>query len=532
MAVSLDDAAVDACSETKIIRVDDQPPHRDSLAGLGFGLRLSGFGETDSPFRHRTSRRRSPKAEANTANKLCVDQFPLLADRDRTSITAGMIAKKIKGKGTIGIDFGTTNSSIACADHSGEVQLAKFPYLGGLTDAYRSLLYLQKQKEGGVNTLKSWTGPEAIEQYLSADVKGRLIQSLKSFLSSRNLHSTEVFGRRHTLEDLIARILRDLREMAENQFGINIRSAVAGRPVHFVGADNPEDDIYAEGRLRSAFIAAGYESVEFEMEPIAAAYYYQSTLDHDELILIGDFGGGTSDFSLVHVGPSARRDSVRLDRASGSIVGNAGVGVAGDAFDAKIIKHLVSPALGAGSELRSLGKILTVPNWVYIKLERWHHLSLLRGKDVLEMLKGVHAQSLEPEKIRALIHFIKEDLGFHLHRAVQKVKSDLSNAPVATFQFSDGFVDLAAVVERATFEEWISEEVGQIAACVDSLLTSSGVMPGDVDKVFLTGGSSFVPAVRKIFETRFGKKRIRGGNEFTSVARGLALKAMGLPSGG
>jgi len=427
-------------------------------------------------------------------------------------------------KGTIGIDFGTTNSSIACAGSADEVQLTRFPYLGGMTDAYRSLLYLQQVKDGSAKTLKSWTGPEGIEQYLSADVKGRLIQSLKSFLSSRSLLSTEVFGRRYTLEDLIARILRDLREKAEHQFGVKINSAVVGRPVHFVGAESPEDDSYAEGRLRSAFASAGYESVEFEMEPVAAAHYYESTLDHDELILIGDFGGGTSDFSLVHVGPGVHR----AGRVSGDIVGNSGVGIAGDAFDAKIIKHLVSPALGAGSQLRSLGKNLTVPNWVYIRLERWHHLSLLRAKDVLDMLKGVHAQALEPEKIAALLHFIKEDLGFHLHRAVQKVKVDLSNEPAATFHFSDGFVDLRAVVERSAFEEWISEELGQIAQCVDSLLSSSGVLPKDVDMVFLTGGSSFVPAVRKIFETRFGEKRIRGGNEFTSVARGLALKALDL----
>jgi hypothetical chaperone protein len=427
-------------------------------------------------------------------------------------------------KGAIGIDFGTTNSSIACAGCWDEVQLARFPYLGSLTDAYRSLLYLQQVKEGGVNTLKAWTGPEGIAHYLSADAKGRLIQSLKTFLSSRTLHGTEVFGRRYTLEDLIARILRDLRQQAEHQFGISIRSAVVGRPVHFSGAENPQDDTYAEDRLRSAFALAGYESVEFEMEPVAAAHYYESILDHDELILIGDFGGGTSDFSLVHVGPTVRRRG----GVAGDIVGNAGVGIAGDAFDAKIIRHLVSPALGAGSELRSLGKILTVPNWVYIRLERWHHLSLLRGKDVLDMLRGVHAQSLEPEKIGALIHFIKEDVGFHLHRAVQKLKCDLSNNPVATFQFSDGFVELKAVVERASFEEWISEELKQIAGCVDSLLASSAIPPQDVDMVFLTGGSSFVPAVRKIFEMRFGEKRIRGGNEFTSVARGLALKAMDL----
>jgi hypothetical chaperone protein len=425
-------------------------------------------------------------------------------------------------KGMIGIDFGTTNSSIAYANYSNDVQLAKFPYLGDLTDSYRSLLYLQQVKEGGAKTLKSWTGPEGIEHYLSADAKGRLIQSLKSFLTSRTLQGTEVFGRRYTLEDLIARILRDLREKAERQFGIDIKSAVVGRPVHFSGTEQDEDDSYAEGRLKSAFELAGYESVVFEMEPVAAAHYDESLLDHDELILIGDFGGGTSDFSLIHVGPGIRRRG----RTSADIVGNAGLGLAGDAFDAKIVRHLVSPALGAGSQLRSLGKILTVPNWVYIKLERWHHLSLLRAKDVLDMLKGVHAQSLEPEKIAALIHFIKEGLGFQLHRAVQKVKCDLSNSLVTTFQFSDGFVDLKEVVERASFEEWISEELGQIAGCVDSLLRSSGVHPKDVDMVFLTGGSSFVPSVRKIFEARFGEKRIRGGNEFTSVARGLALTAM------
>ena len=425
-------------------------------------------------------------------------------------------------KGAIGIDFGTTNSSIAYVNKSDDVKLATFPYLGNLTDSYRSLLYLQRVKEGGANVLKSWTGPEGIEHYLSTDVKGRLIQSLKSFLSSRTLRGTEVFGRRYTLEDLIARILRDLREKAEHQFGIEISSAVVGRPVHFSGAEKGEDDSYAEGRLRAAFELAGYESLEFEMEPVAAAHYYESMLDHDELILIGDFGGGTSDFSLVHVGPTIRQRG----RVSGDIVGNAGVGIAGDAFDAKIIRHLVSPALGAGSQLRSLGKILPVPNWVYIKLERWHHLSLLRAKDVLDMLRGVHAQSLAPEKIGALIHFIREDLGFQLHRAVQKIKCDLSNDRVATFRFSDGVVDLAALVERPSFEEWISEELGQIAGCVDTLLSSSGVHPKDVDMVFLTGGSSFVPAVRKIFEARFGEKRIRSGNEFTSVARGLALTAM------
>src|SRR5689334_9137043 len=134
----------------------------------------------------------------------------------------------------IGVDFGTTNSSIARAFSSGDLKLAQFPYMGGITDAYRSLLYLEQERERGAKVIKSWTGPEGIERYLAAEAKGRLIQSLKSFLSSRMLHSTDVFGRRLTLEDLIARILRDLREKAELQFGTTIRSAVVGRPVHFV----------------------------------------------------------------------------------------------------------------------------------------------------------------------------------------------------------------------------------------------------------------------------------------------------------
>ncbi|HTC61218.1 MAG TPA: Hsp70 family protein [Candidatus Saccharimonadales bacterium] len=422
---------------------------------------------------------------------------------------------------SIGIDFGTTNSSIAFAKNAREVELAQFPYMGALTDAYRSLLYLERVKEGTVNTLKSWSGPEGIEHYLSADPKGRLMQSLKSFLSSRSLLSTEVFGRRYTLEELIARILKDLRKKAEERFGACITAAVVGRPVRFVGANSLEDDNYAENRLREAFRNAGFESVEFDLEPVAAAHYYESTLQREELILIGDFGGGTSDFSLIRVGP----DIQRKGKKSADILGNAGIGLAGDAFDAKIIRHLVAPALGAGTEMRSMNKNLSVPGWVYAKLEHWHHLSFLKARDVMEMLKGVQAHALEPKKIAALSHLIKEDLGYQLHRSVQKVKSDLSSCPVATFSFSDGYIRLEAKVERARFEEWISEELQQIEHCVDSIFKASGADHREVDAVFLTGGSSFVPSVRKIFEKRFGAGKLRTGHEFTSVAHGLALRA-------
>lgn len=422
---------------------------------------------------------------------------------------------------TIGIDFGTTNSSIAYLTGSGTVELVRMIDNGQPTESYRSLLYLEQVKEGGVSTLKSWSGPAGIEHYLGGDGRGRLMQSLKSFLSNRTLQTTEAFGRRYALEWLIARILRDLREKAEAQFGIKIIGAVVGRPVQFVGADSEDDNRYAKGRLVEAFRLAGYESVEFELEPVAAARYYESTLDRDQLILIGDFGGGTSDFSVLRVGPNI----LRRGRTPDDLMGNAGLGFAGDAFDAKIVRHLVAPVLGAGSEMRSTGKVLPVPSWVYAKLERWHHLSFLKTKDAMEMLRGIEAHALEPEKIKALIHLVKEDLGFHLHRAVQKVKSELSQKDEAVFEFSDGYVQVRAPLKRSVFESWIGEELNMIRKCVDALLDSAGVSSGEIDAVFLTGGSSFVPAVRRIFETRFGAGKIRAGQEFTSVAHGLALQA-------
>ncbi|MBZ5578506.1 MAG: Hsp70 family protein [Acidobacteriia bacterium] len=423
----------------------------------------------------------------------------------------------------LGIDFGTTNSSIARANASGKVDLAQFPASAGVVESYRSLLYLDRVLEKGVTRIKSWSGPAAIDEYLAADTKGRLVQSLKSYLSSRGLKGTEVFGRRITLETLIARILRDLREKVEDQFGGKVETAVVGRPVRFVGADHDEDDHFAEERLQHAFHEAGYPRVKFEFEPVAAAQYYESTLNHEELILIGDFGGGTSDFSLLRVGPELRRRG----RTPKDLLGNSGVGIAGDAFDAKLVRNLVSPALGRGSSARSLKKVLpAVPNWVYAKLEHWHHLSFLRTGSTMNLLNSSRAAAFEPDKIEALIHLIREDLGYELHRAVQKTKCALSVNPAANFHFSDGVIEIEAEVERGEFEEWIAEELARIEACVDSLIEASGVSCRDVDMVFLTGGSSFVPAVRRIFETRFGAQRIRTGNEFTSVARGLALKAV------
>ena len=423
----------------------------------------------------------------------------------------------------VGFDFGTTNSSVAFLNADSEVRFASFLSLGAQVKSFRSVLYLEQLRTGtGPRRTHVLTGPAAIERYLQAEEKGRLVQSLKSHLSSRSLTGTEVFGRRYKLEDLIARMIGDLRKHAATQFERPIRYAMVGRPVRFVGAETAEDDDFAVSRLREAFAAAGFERVDFEMEPVAAACAYEATLDHDELILIGDFGGGTSDFSLLRVGPGVRRRG----RVPQDLIGNSGVGLAGDAFDARIVRKLVSPALGSNSEARSLNKLLpAVPAWIYSNLERWHYLSFLRTNSVREILKSARIRALEPEKIQALITLIDEDLGYQLHQAVQQVKFELSHSHNAEFRFSESGMDLRIPVTRHEFESWIENDLHAIEDSIDKLLKASGIHPSAVDRVFLTGGSSFVPAVRRIFEILFGKDRIRSGNEFTSVAHGLALRA-------
>jgi hypothetical chaperone protein len=419
----------------------------------------------------------------------------------------------------IGIDFGTTNSSIARASSNG-VELVRF---AGNSPSFRSILYLEKARNG----ILSSSGPHAIERYLAAhregDQPGRLIQSLKSYLPVRSLTGTEVFGRHYTLEDLISRILTDLRTQAESQFGTAIRYATVGRPVRFVGAENAEDEAFALERLRAAFARAGFESVRFELEPLAAAHAYQATLDHEETILIGDFGGGTSDFSLLTVGPNGKR----------KVLGNAGLPFAGDAFDARIVRKLIAPALGSESLARGLNKTLpAVPAWIYANLERWHYLSFLRTRNVLEILTTAQKRALEPEKIDALLALIDQDLGYQLHQAVQRTKTELSRADAAPFIFAGpeaGTLELKTSVTREEFERWIAPELTQIAVIVDGLLQSSGASAIAIDRVFLTGGTSFVPAVRAIFEARF-PGRILSGDEFTSVAQGLALSGEDLQS--
>jgi hypothetical chaperone protein len=423
----------------------------------------------------------------------------------------------------VGLDFGTTNSAIAVATPGGAVELAKFKTGEDFTTTFRSILYFDGDNLDKNGRPRAVAGPEAIRSYLNSKARGRLIQSVKSYLASRLFKQTNILGHAFSLEDLIAAIVRQLKAAAESQFGDLGGSVVVGRPAHFSGAKTEIDDQFALDRLRAAIEKAGFEQISFELEPVAAAYKYQTQLDHEELVLIADFGGGTSDFSLVRLRPHDGNDGAE----AGVIVGTDGVGIAGDTFDGKIVRHVAAPRLGRNSPYRSpFGEVLPVPSWLYEHLEKWHTLSFLKTKRTMELLEELKFQALEPEKISSLMHVVDNDSGYQLYKSVEDAKFKLSAAAATAFVFDDPPVAIAAQVTRGEFEKWIGPETRQIAACIDRLLRRCNAAAGDIDSVFMTGGTSFVPAIRNLFARKFGVSRLRAGEELTSVAKGLAIRAL------
>jgi hypothetical chaperone protein len=423
---------------------------------------------------------------------------------------------------SIGLDFGTSNSAVAAFDRaSGSVRLAQFPSLAGLVETFRSVLYFHPERRGKAGDFVPLAGPQGIDQYLADDDgQGRLIQSMKSYLADHSFDATSVFGRTMTLTELLSVLLVKLREQAEADLGPLGRRLAVGRPVRFSQADDGEDDAFAVKRLSTALERAGWDDVTLIPEPVAAAHFYERRLDHDEIVLVGDFGGGTSDFTLAKVGPT------RLAAREDGVLATSGVGLAGDALDARIVDNVVAPALGKGSTYRSMfGKDLDVPVWLFHKLRRWHHLSFLKTKSTMALFDEMQKSSSDRDAIEAFRDLVDNEEGYRLYRAVESVKIALSKAPTARFFFEGSSLsNIERVIERADFEGWIAEETAAMEAAVDDALARASLDAKDVSRVFLTGGTSFVPAVRRIFESRFAD-RIETGGEMVSVASGLALLA-------
>jgi hypothetical chaperone protein len=421
----------------------------------------------------------------------------------------------------VGLDFGTTNSSLAIAYGENSVSLATFLHEGRPTSSFRSVLYFDSEDLEKNARPRAIAGPEAISRYRGSRGSGRLILSIKSHLASRHFTETRILGVRFTIEDLIAAIIQPIRTLAEQQFGKIGTAVTVGRPVRFAGVIDESGDLFAMDRLRSAVEKAGFEKITFQLEPVAAAYSYGAQLDRNELVLIADFGGGTSDFSLIRLAARGKNREAVED----SVLGNEGIAIGGDTLDSRIVRHVASPRLGLGSKYRSpFGQIMPVPSWIYEKLVAWHQLSFLKNE--LETLEQIRASAIEPDKIHALIEIVEEELGYDLYRAVERTKFTLSERELADFEFQEHRIVIKEDVIRSNFEYWIRREIRAIHQAVHRLLDRCSVTVNEVDRVFITGGSSLVPAVRKLFVDLFGADRLRTGQELTTVVKGLALQAL------
>jgi hypothetical chaperone protein len=412
---------------------------------------------------------------------------------------------------TIGVDFGTTNTVVSMTHGDDHARLIRFSIDNRELFAFRSALSFHSVH--GERIVEA--GPWAIEAYLEEPLETRFIQSFKTFAASAAFTETRILDKRYQFEDLLAAFLLRLREHAGAQMDDLPPRIIVGRPVTFAGS-SPNETL-ALTRYEAAFQRLGFTDIRYAYEPVGAAFFFARQLKQDATVLVADFGGGTSDFSLV-----------RFERAADGTLrstplSRSGVGLAGDAFDYRIIDQLVSPELGKGSDYRSFSNKLPIPQRYYAAFARWDQLALLRASKDMRDIRALERTAVEPDKIAALIEVLDGNHGYALYRSVSALKEALSSQDEATFRFEAGSVRIEKPVRRADFEGWIAPELGAIETAVAEALDQAGLTEDGVDRVFLTGGSSFVPAVREIFLRRFGAAKIETGGEFESIASGLAL---------
>jgi hypothetical chaperone protein len=402
-----------------------------------------------------------------------------------------------------GLDFGTSNSAVALS--TGAVlslePSADVPRLS------RSVLFFPEE------TGETLAGGEAIERYLQ-DNAGRFIQSMKTWLPSTSFVHTQIRGRTLTLEELIAIFLRNLRREASSACGHELDEVVLGRPARF--SVDPKTDAFAEQRLRRAAELAGFRQVSFVIEPIAAALAYEASLARDEQVLVVDFGAGTTDLTLMRLGPSHR---IHPDRRV-DVVASSGLYVGGDRFDAAIMKHKLLKYFGQGTHYAVGFKKMPIPTYVMSRLLSWHEMSLIRDKSTRELIDLMLKTSDDIGAIEALHDLVMYNLGYRLFRAIEQAKIELSTRPTAVVRFDDERVHIEEKVTRAEFDKFCAPLLEQIEECTDRLLEPLP-RPLTIDSVFLTGGTSQLPSVQKLFARKFGADRIRTADAFTSVVEGL-----------
>ena len=413
--------------------------------------------------------------------------------------------------GALGLDFGTTNTVLALGDGGSGTRSMTFTSSAGVSDSMRTALSFLKDK---ATVVKTEAGRAAIQQFIDNPGDCRFLQSIKTFAASALFQGTLVFAKRYSFEDLMEVFLQRLKSYAGTEWRSDVSRLVVGRPVSFAGA-NP-DEALAMTRYNDALVRLGLPEIHYVYEPVAAAFYFAQNLKADATVLVADFGGGTTDYSLI-------RFETHAGRLTAKPIGHSGVGIAGDHFDSRMIERLVAPEIGKGSFFKSFDKVLEVPSGYYANFARWNQLSIFKTTREFSDLKSLVRASLEPEKLELFIDLVEHDEGYPLYQAISATKMALSAADEAEFHFAPLGAAGRKTVKRSDFEDWIAPDLARIEGALDEVLEKTGTAPGAIDKVFLTGGTSFVPAVRRIFTRRFDADRIESGGELLSIAHGLAL---------
>jgi hypothetical chaperone protein len=418
----------------------------------------------------------------------------------------------MEAKRFCGLDFGTSNSTVAVAGPAG---MALAPLEGESRTLPSSIFF-------DFSTGAPVFGRAAIGSYVEG-VDGRLMRSLKSVLGTALMEeTTRIKTCTYTFADIIGLIVGRLKKAADAAAEREVTQVVLGRPVHFVD-DNPAADRRAQDALEGIARAQGFAEIAFQYEPIAAALAYEQNVRREEYALIADIGGGTSDFSVVRVSPEGR---ARADRA-GDVLASKGVHIGGTDIDRLFNMKSVMPLLGLGSDMRLpfSDKAITVPNGFFVDLATWHRINLLYTPKASRDLAEIQRYALAPERIGRLIEVVESRRGHSIALAVEAAKIALSELEKATIDLSEVERALAVEVGTETLREAIADQLGALTRTLRETLEASGLTGERIDAVFLTGGSTAIPAVRKAVTGLTPKAVIIEGDMFGAVGLGLGLDA-------
>jgi hypothetical chaperone protein len=410
---------------------------------------------------------------------------------------------------TLAIDFGTSNSLVGAFHQGKRVEALPLDMKASDPTLMRTLLYFPHPD-------LCHYGSEAIAQYIENDMEGRLFRSFKSHLPNKNYLGTVLDNRILTLENMVGVFLLELKKRAEKALGATVDRAVIGRPARY--SMDPVADGFALHRMEKAAKLAGFKEVEFVPEPLAAAFDYRRNLTEEKLVLIGDFGGGTSDFTLIKLSDKAfkRDDVLAID----------GCPLAGDALDSVFMSHRLNDFFGARSRYRlPMGSnIMTMPPAVTQRLNHPAHIVHLREKETYEFIKEVRKCSLtkaDADALERLFLLIEDQQIFPFFEAIEKTKRNLSSNEQTDFEFDYPGLEIKENFTVKQFIDWSMNTKEKIFASLDSCLASANITPDQVDLVCLTGGTGQVPFIRQEFEKRFGKERLQTQSHFHSVLSGL-----------